>query len=401
MKRLLLLIFLILCFAFTQVSATTTLNAQTNDSSITIGKKYSLYSKILKEKRTYSVYLPPSYKSNPNKKYFVAYVLDGGKNKFLEVTGIAQSMNSIADLKMQIPELIIVSIENTDRTRDFTPTHSLNYLDAENIAAFNSSGGAKPFMQFIGKELMPQIDSSYRTLSKNLIIGHSLGGLFAINCLLESPGLFNYYILIDPSWFWDHNYIGKRTREILKTKTDLTGRVYIALANNFQEDNRHYKWGNEFYELLKNSSSSKVDTKLRYFEDEKHLTVPIPATYYGLRYIFDGFELDINEVCKNPDLINKHDIEMSQKMGVEIKSDEGFVNTIGYIALRDRNTPDIAIAIFEINTKNYPSSVNVWDSLADAYLVKGFKAKAKACYEKILALQPNNIDTKRNLEKIK
>lgn len=387
--------------AFIFLSICIKLNAQTSDSLLTIGKKYSVYSNILKEKRTYSIYLPPSYKSNPTKKYFVAYVLDGGRNKFIEVTGIAQSMNSIPDLKMQIPELIIVSIENTDRTKDFTPTHSLNYLDAENIAAFNSSGGAYAFAQFMEKELMPRIDSSYRTLSKNLIIGHSLGGLFAINCLLESPELFNYYLLIDPSWFWDHNYIGKRTREVLKTKTDLKGRVYIAIANNFQEDNRHYKWGQEFYELLKNSPFSKLDVKLRYFEDEKHLTVPVPATYYGLRYIFDGFELDINEVFKNADLINKHDTEMSQKMGVEIKSDEGFVNTIGYIALHDRNIPDVAVTIFERNTKNYPSSVNAWDSLADSYLVKGFKEKARSCYKKILSIQPGNIDAKIKLEKIK
>lgn len=377
------------------------LNAQTSDSLLTIGKKDSVYSNILKEKRTYSIYLPPSYKSNPTKKYFVAYVLDGGRNKFIEVTGIAQSMNSIPDLKMQIPELIIVSIENIDRTKDFTPTHSLNYLDTENIAAFNSSGGAYAFMQFMEKELMPRIDSSYRTLTKNLIIGHSLGGLFAINCLLESPELFNYYLLIDPSWFWDHNYIGKRTREVLKTKPNLKGRVYIALANNMQEDNRHYKWGQEFYELLKNSKFSKLDVKLRYFEDEKHLTVPVPATYYGLRYIFDGFELDINEVFKNPDLINKHDTEISQKMGLEIKSDEGFINTIGYIALHDRNIPDVAVAIFERNTKNYPFSVNAWDSLADAYLVKGLQEKARSCYKKILSIQPGNIDAKINLEKIK
>lgn len=379
----------------------TSLNAQTNDSLIIIGKTYSFYSKILKERRTYSVYLPPSYQRNPAKKYFVAYVLDGGKNKFLEVAGITQSMNSIPDLKMQIPELIIVSIENTDRTRDFTPTHSLNYLDEESITAFNSSGGANAFKAFIEKELMPQINSSYRTLSRNLVIGHSLGGLFAIHCLLESPGLFNYYILIDPSWFWDHNYIGRRTREVLQTKTALKGRVYIALANNFQEDSRHYKWGNEFYELLKNNASATLDAKLRYFEDEKHLTVPVPATYYGLRYIFEGFELDINEVCKNPELINKHDVEISRKMGLAFKSDEGFVNSLGYIALHDRNIPDVAVTIFEINAKNYPSSVNASDSLADAYIAKGFKEKAKACYEKILALQPGNIDAKRKLEKVR
>lgn len=72
--------------------------------------------------------------------------------------------------------------------------------------------------------------------------------------------------------------------------------------------------GNEFYALLKNNASVTLDAKLRYFEDEKHLTVPVPATYYGLRYIFEGFELDINEVCKNPGLIIKHDMDISRKM---------------------------------------------------------------------------------------
>ncbi|MCL1673983.1 alpha/beta hydrolase-fold protein [Elizabethkingia meningoseptica] len=385
------IIFLLLC---------TTLNAQDTERVVAIGKRYSIDSRVLKEKRNYSVYLPPSYESNMDKKYFVAYVLDGEKSKFLQVAGIAQSMNSTSELTMQIPELIIVAIENTDRTRDFTPTHSLNYLDAENINAFNSSGKANEFMGFLEKELMPEIDKSYRTLSKNLIIGHSLGGLFAIHCLLESPNLFNYYILIDPSWFWDHNYIGKRTKEVLKTK-NLEGRVYIALANNFKEDSRHYKWGNEFYEMLNNKKSPRLDAKIQYFEDEKHLTVPIPATYYGLRYIFDGFDMDINEIFKSPSLVDKHDKEMSEKLGVELRLDENFVNTLGYIALHDRNIPDAAVTLFEFNTKNYPLSPNVWDSLADAYMAKGMRDKAKACYEKILSLQPGNKDARSKLEKIK
>ncbi|QJB32683.1 hypothetical protein HF329_15690 [Chitinophaga oryzae] len=375
-------------------------DAQTNENIIAIGKKYTIYSDILKEKRTYNVYLPPSYQRSPHKKYFVAYVLDGEITKFQEVTGIARSMNSAYDLKMQIPELIIVSVENTDRTRDFTPTHALNYLDTENIGAFANSGKADVFRRFLEKELMPQIDSSYRTLSKNLIIGHSLGGLFAIHCLLEAPQLFSYYILIDPSWFWDHNYIGKRTREVLKNKKDLNARVYIALANNMSEDSRHYQWGQEFYAALKSAASPGLAAQLRYFEDEKHLTVPLPATYYGLRYIFDGYELDINEVLKKPSLINEHDSLMSKRMGLDIRSDENYVNTLGYVALNDRNIPDTAVTIFEINAKNYPASVNVWDSLADAYMKKGLTGKARMCYEKILALQPDSADAKRKLEKL-
>jgi predicted alpha/beta superfamily hydrolase len=374
--------------------------AQSTDSFIVIGKRYTIHSKILNENRNYSVYLPDSYKKNPNKKYIVAYVLDGERTKFFEVAGIVQSMHSSFNLKLQIPELIVVSIENTNRTRDFTPTQSLNYLDKENITAFNSSGRANDFMNFIEKELMPNINTSFRTVSENMIIGHSLGGLFALHCLLENPKLFSYYLLIDPSWFWDHNYIGKKGKEVLEKRTDLKARIFIALANNTLDDKRHYKWGMEFFQLLKKNKSPDLKVQLKYFEDEKHLTVPIPATYYGLRYIFQPYEIDMNEVIKDPNILADYSTKIYRELFLETKPEENFVNTIGYIALNDRQLPDIAISIFEINTKHYPHSLNAWDSLADAYIAKGYVEKAKMCYKKILALSPNDNNAKNKLESL-
>lgn len=373
-------------------------SAQSADNLIVTGQRYTISSKILNESRNYSIYLPASYKNNPDKKYIVAYVLDGERSKFLEVSGIAQSMHSAFNLKLQIPELIIVSIENTDRTRDFTPTNSLNYLDREDIAPFKSSGKANAFMNFIEKELMPEINKSFRTVSRSMIIGHSMGGLFALHCLLENPELFSYYLLIDPSWFWDHNYIGKRGKEILEKRVDLKARIYIALANNMLDDKRHYEWGSQFYSLLKENKSPDLKVDFKYFEDEKHLTVTIPATYYGLRYIFQPYEIDINEVTKDPNILANYSSKIHKELFWETKPDEKFVNTIGYVALYDRQIPDIAISIFEINAKNYPQSLNVWDSLADAYLAKGYIEKAKMCYEKILTLSPNDSNAKIKLE---
>ena len=344
--------------------------------------------------------MPSSYKNNPDKKYIVAYVLDGERSKFLEVAGIAQSMHSVYNLKLQIPELIIVSIENTDRTRDFSPTNSLNYLDREDISAYKNSGKANDFMNFIEKELMPEINKSFRTVPQSMIIGHSMGGLFALHCLLENPKLFSYYLLIDPSWFWDHNYVGKRGKEVLEKRVDLKARIYIALANNLLDDKRHYEWGKQFYNLLKENKSPDLKVDLKYFEDEKHLTVTIPATYHGLRYIFQPYEIDINEVTKNPDVLANYETKTYKELFLTIKPDENFVNTIGYVALYDRQIPDIAVSIFEINTKNYPQSFNVWDSLAEAYVVKGYIEKAKTCYQKILELSPTNSNAKKKLEEL-
>lgn len=374
--------------------------AQSTDSLIIAGQRHTINSKFLKENRVYSVYLPASYKNSPDKKYIVAYVLDGERSKFLEVSGIAQSMHSAFNLKLQIPELIIVSIENTDRTRDFTPTNSMNYLDREDIAAFKSSGKANDFMNFIEKELMPDVNKSFRTVSQSMIIGHSAGGLFALHCLLENPQLFSYYLLIDPSWFWDHNYIGKRAKEVLENRKDLKARIYIALANNMLDDKKHYEWGQQFYNILRENKSPDLKVDLKYFEDEKHLTVTIPATYYGLRYIFQPYEIDINEVTKDPNILANYSKKIYDDLFFETKPDENFVNKIGYVALYDRQIPDIAISIFEINSKNYPQSLNVWDSLAEAYIVQGYIEKAKMCYQKILTLSPTDENAKSKLEKL-
>ncbi|MDP1843664.1 MAG: alpha/beta hydrolase-fold protein [Sediminibacterium sp.] len=371
---------------------------QAQDSLIVVGKRFTIQSTILKENRTYSVMLPASYQTNPNKDYIVAYVLDGERTKFLEVSGIAQSMHSSINLKLQIPEMIIVSIENTNRTRDLTPTNSLNYLDKDNINAFKSSGKANEFMAFIEKELMPKINSSYRTMKQNLIIGHSMAGLFALHCFIENPNLFSYYLIIDPSWFWDRNYIGKRGKEILANKKDFKARVYIGLANNLLDDKRHYQWGEEFFRLLKNNQSPKLKAQFKYFEDEKHLTVPIPATFYGLKYLFEPYEIDLNQVTQDPNILSNYTKKINEALFVEMKPDENFVNTIGYVALFDRQIPDTAIKIFEINSKNYPQSLNVWDSLAEAYTVKGYYEKARMCYKKILELSPNNIDARKKLD---
>lgn len=379
-----------------------TLFAQKESNLISIGDKNSIMSKVLDEVRNYYVYLPASYNVSQTKKYIVVYVLDGNQSKFHEVTGIVQSMNSIQNLKMQIPEVIVVAIENTDRVKNFTPTNSLNYLDQENISSFSTSGGANDFMSFIENELMPHINSTYRTAEKNMIIGHSLGGLFGLHVLLENPELFQYYILIDPSWFWDHNYIGRRATQILSNKSELNASVYFALANNFAEDDRHFKWGQEFYHTLKSSNSPNLRTKIQYFGDEKHLTVTLPSTYQGFRFIFEGFEIsDFNEIFRDPSIIEEHYQKISKKLAMEFVPDENYINTLGYIALYERNLPEIAKTIFEINTKNHPSSLNVWDSLADAHKATGEMEQAKKCYEKILAMDPNNVRAKDELKKLK
>ena len=79
---------------------------------------------------------------------------------------------------------------------------------------------------------------------------------------------------------------------------------------------------------------------------------------------------------------------------------ENTLNKIGYIELRAKNYSK-AINIFKINVALYPTSSNVYDSLADAYMKSGDTLQATENYEKSLKLDSGNRRAKMHLEKIK
>ena len=81
------------------------------------------------------------------------------------------------------------------------------------------------------------------------------------------------------------------------------------------------------------------------------------------------------------------------------KLDEARINSLGYDLLRARKT-DEAIAVFRLNTEDFPASANTWDSLAEAYMIKGEKAKAIEYYKKSLVLDPNNKGAEERIKQL-
>jgi len=84
----------------------------------------------------------------------------------------------------------------------------------------------------------------------------------------------------------------------------------------------------------------------------------------------------------------------------ELNVGENLTNTIGYVLLRMKKVDD-AIEIFTQNTSDFPQSSNVWDSLAEAYMIKGNKELAIKYYEQSLKLDPGNTNAVEQLKKLK
>lgn len=217
MKRLLL----ISLFSF----ATCVAQVSVREKPLTIGHTLELYSAQLKENRVLNVYLPDGYAASPNQSYPVIYLLDGGIDEdFLHIAGLVQfaSFEWIGKLQPSI----VVGIANVDRKRDFTYP-SGNKEDKELLP---TSGGSAAFIAFLEKEVIPMIRNKYRTSDSSTIIGQSLGGLLATEIIVKKPELFDNYIIVSPSLWWDNGALLKRDA------ATATGRnVYVTVGKEGDE----------------------------------------------------------------------------------------------------------------------------------------------------------------------
>lgn len=251
------------------------LNAQIlNQSEFTIGETIEFQSEVLNEKRDVNIYLPMGYEKDSLQKYPVIYLLDGSKDEdFIHISGIVQFC-SFSWIKI-IEESIVVGIGNVDRKRDFTYPSSMEIDQKE----FPSSGESGKFIRFIEEELQVLVSKKYRTTADKTLIGQSLGGLLATEILFNRPQLFDNYIIISPSLWWDDE-------KILKQKLDesLKGRsIYIGVGQEGQTMERLAQ--SLFYKL---SLGKKNEVKLffKYFDKQNHGDTLHLAVYDAFEKLF-------------------------------------------------------------------------------------------------------------------
>lgn len=67
---------------------------------------------------------------------------------------------------------------------------------------------------------------------------------------------------------------------------------------------------------------------------------------------------------------------------------ENFVNGLGYYLAGQKRLKE-AIDVFQLNVATYPKSGNTYDSLAEAYMKNGDKARAIEFYRKAIEVEPN------------
>lgn len=190
------------------------------------GEVLTFRSKALDQERVLNVYLPDGY-ADSTLSYPVIYVLDGSKNEdFPHIAGLVQFMN-MYDL---MPKSIVVGIANNGPSRyhDFTgPTEN----DSDKVW-LPTYGGSAAFIGFLEKEVQPMVRDHYRTSGHRTLIGQSLGGLLATEVLFSKPELFDDFILVSPSLWWNNGTLAANMDGWVKAHATLSKRVFVATASN-------------------------------------------------------------------------------------------------------------------------------------------------------------------------
>lgn len=171
-------------------------------------ESFTIESKEVNETRTINVWLPEGYATS-GESYPIMYMPDGGIQE--DFPHIANTIAELVQTK-KIKPIILVGIENTVRRRDLTPPTQVE-KDKEVAPVVGESA---KFRAFIQNELFPSIESKYRTTPQKGIIGESLAGLFVMETLFVQPEMFDIYIAMDPSLWWNNHQLVTNSPSILE-----------------------------------------------------------------------------------------------------------------------------------------------------------------------------------------
>ena len=358
-----------------------TITSQINTEEIKIGEKAVIKSVVLDEDRTILIRLPKDYSAS-EEKYPVLYILDG-EFFFQQAIGAVNFLSECSYIyNNPLPQMIIVGIVNVDRNRDYTPTHAPNQLGR---LYYPTSGKADVFTKFLAAELIPYVDSKYRTQPYRILAGWSFGGLFTVHTFLENPELFSAYLAVSPSLWWDKDMYVARTDSILSGRQLLRKKLTVTIGTLEGGDIGH-SVRDGFIPLMKEKLSADYPFATIEIPDEGHSFVPYKAFYEGLISLYSDWRMPfevINDGLKAVEIFHK---KLSEKYGYEINISEwAYMNLINSL-LSGKNYSE-AKNIVKKYIAEYPNSSwaqlyfgRIYERMAD------FKS-AKTYYQKAIDLE--------------
>lgn len=232
-----------------------------NSDPVLPHESFALSSTAVGEERRINVYLPPVYAAG-REDFPVLYMPDGGLHEdFPHLTNTVDELIRAGTLA----PLIVVGIENTQRRRDLT---SATRVESDRQIA-PVVGGSEAFRSFVRDELIPEVERRYRTTGERAIVGESLAGLFVLETFLIEPSLFERYVALSPSLWWNDHDLVRRATELLATQDARPRRLWFTVA----DETDIAPLTDALAETLRAHAPATLDWSYEPMPDQQHSTI--------------------------------------------------------------------------------------------------------------------------------
>ena len=360
------------------------------DEDIIIGRLLKFKSKVLNEERSILVHVPNTYGTYPNRKYPVIFLLDG----YHQFDHVSTNVEYLSNRFPLIPEMIVVGIG------DEGPTEEQRDCLAERTEAFPDGGEADNFLHFFKTELIPHIDSIYRTTDYRILIGHGFGGNFVLHTLMKETDLFNAYFSLSGKFYPNTFNLLNEFTDFMSLSQKINPFVYAAVGNTERQEiiegNLHFK------SIITRYAPENMNWHYEVLDDgHNHLSVTPEGIYKGLRILFKDYALN------RQFMFNSTIEEIALRVNTQIKLlgtnqpyNEFILPEYAGHFINDPDKWDITAEILKINEACYPQSTITLGMLAKVYTDGKQYKKSLDYYKKLEKLLPKDRAIKQTISQL-
>ncbi len=228
--------------------------------------------------RAYHIYvmLPDAYDESVDESYPTIYLLDGGA-----LFPLLSAYYRYLNFGEEIPNAIIVGISYGSENFDDGNFRSTDYTAKSPERDF--WGGAGQFQKFLSDELLPFIESNYRSRSdRRVIFGQSIGGQFVLYTALTEPNLFWGHIASNPALHRNLPFFLKEHAE----PAPISERSRLFVASGVNDDQRFREPAQKWFEHWSGISNTPWQLKFANLDGHSHMSAPPASFRQGMQWLF-------------------------------------------------------------------------------------------------------------------
>lgn len=251
--------------------------------------------------RTHRVFVSVPSTPPPPEGHPVLFLLDGNayfptaerQMHFTERLARGSSLSAVAPLVVALGYPGVPLLDAAARSEDYTPPAPP--LGPPSPKGNVRHGGADRFLAFIEEEVKPLVRARWPLdPAKTALMGHSLGGLFALHVLFTRPQSFTTYVAGSPSIWWNEEFILSEMERFLSAGTSIDARLLLTVGGLEETAPRHAPHRAPLLEerrMLQNAralaaelENAGLEVELAVFEHEDHHGAALPMVQHGMSF---------------------------------------------------------------------------------------------------------------------